>query len=155
MKCKIDGCSRKTPRYKRGMCIHHYNRWYKETNPGWWRRYSREQSPSQRAAAVERVRRWREENPERFRRLNREKELRRRARLRGAPCENIEALVVLEMHDGVCGICGEDIDPEDFHIDHIVPLSKGGSHTYDNVQPAHPRCNLVKHARMPDEAVVA
>jgi 5-methylcytosine-specific restriction endonuclease McrA len=29
-------------------------------------------------------------------------------------------------------------------IDHIKPLSKGGSHTYTNVQAAHMRCNSSK-----------
>ncbi|MCA1571257.1 MAG: HNH endonuclease [Chloroflexi bacterium] len=60
--------------------------------------------------------------------------------------EHVEAVIVLELHDGVCGICGEDVDPFHFHVDHILPLARGGLHCYENCQPAHPICNLRKGA---------
>lgn len=47
------------------------------------------------------------------------------------------------MHGGMCGICKGFIDG-DFHVDHRIPLSKGGMHGYANCQPAHPKCNLSK-----------
>jgi 5-methylcytosine-specific restriction endonuclease McrA len=34
------------------------------------------------------------------------------------------------------------------HIDHIVPLSRGGLHCYANVQVAHSRCNLRKRNKI-------
>lgn len=55
---------------------------------------------------------------------------------------------MLELDDGVCGICGEDVDPMNFHIDHVIPLSRGGEHGYHNVQVAHPLCNQEKHAKI-------
>lgn len=79
---------------------------------------------------------------------------RRRAAKNTVPCEDVEALVVLEMDDGACGICGEDVDPLDFTIDHVVPLSRGGPHIYANVQVAHHSCNSRKGAR-PLEEVAA
>lgn len=63
--------------------------------------------------------------------------------------EDVDPLVVLERHDGVCGICGGDVDPFAFHVDHIVPLSKGGEHSYANTQAAHPVCNMRKGAKAP------
>lgn len=59
---------------------------------------------------------------------------------------------------GICKICGgvcdwSDIEVRDTFaivgsnypsIDHIVPISKGGSHTWDNVQLAHKQCNSIK-----------
>lgn len=77
--------------------------------------------------------------------ITRERNHRRRARMLGAYVEHVESLVVLERDDGVCGICGGDVDPLDFHVDHIVPISRGGAHAYFNVQPAHPLCNTRKH----------
>jgi 5-methylcytosine-specific restriction endonuclease McrA len=49
---------------------------------------------------------------------------------------------------GLCGLCGDPVDPSRFHIDHVRPLACGGTHTYGNVQLAHPACNLRKGARL-------
>lgn len=69
------------------------------------------------------------------------------ARKRGAFVEHIEPVVVLERDDGVCGICGGDVDPTNFHVDHVIPLALGGEHSYANVQTAHPLCNIRKGAK--------
>lgn len=58
---------------------------------------------------------------------------------------HLHRLVVLEREDGVCGICGEDVDPFDFHVDHIIPLCEQGEHSYENLQIAHPLCNQRKN----------
>lgn len=71
-----------------------------------------------------------------------------RARERGVSGK-LSRLVVLEMDDRVCGICGEDVDPFDFHVDHIIPLAEGGEHSYANVQVAHPSCNTSKRHTLP------
>lgn len=66
---------------------------------------------------------------------------------------------VFERYRGICNICGERCDQEDAittddgvfivgkrypSIDHIKPLSKGGVHSWDNVQLAHIECNSRK-----------
>lgn len=61
---------------------------------------------------------------------------------------------VYKKFQGVCQICGEPCDMNDRSwgnsgpcypsVDHIVPLSKGGSHTWGNVQLAHLICNSIK-----------
>jgi 5-methylcytosine-specific restriction endonuclease McrA len=71
-------------------------------------------------------------------------EQRRRARKLNQFVESVDPLVLLESHKGFCGICHKPIRG-DFHVDHIVPLSRGGEHSYANTQPAHPRCNMKKH----------
>jgi 5-methylcytosine-specific restriction endonuclease McrA len=83
------------------------------------------------------------------------REAERRARQAGACVEHVDRLVLLEMDDGVCGICGEDVDPLAFEVDHIVPLSRGGEHSYANTQVAHRRCNNEKRARLMDELPLA
>lgn len=67
----------------------------------------------------------------------------RRARKLNQFIENVDPSVVYEIHGGMCGVCKEFIDG-DFHVDHVIPLIKGGMHGYINVQPAHPKCNLKK-----------
>lgn len=49
---------------------------------------------------------------------------------------------ILEQFDYRCAYCGGK-SPE-IHQEHIVPLSKGGAHSVDNVVPACPRCNMAK-----------
>lgn len=76
----------------------------------------------------------------------------RKALLRGATqAETVYRSVVWERDSGTCGICNKLADPRKWHLDHIVPLSKGGQHTYSNVQVAHPSCNLSKHNKTPSE----
>ena len=41
------------------------------------------------------------------------------------------------------------IDKKDYHIDHIMPLSKGGRHTISNLVVSCPTCNLQKNAKDP------
>jgi len=53
----------------------------------------------------------------------------------------------------ICGICDLQIAAEYDDrrympsLDHIVPLSKGGEHSYANTQPAHLLCNIRKGNR--------
>lgn len=106
----------------------------------------REANPERVKANSERNRkRWRAENPDRARELWQ----RYFTRKRDAFVEDVHPLVVLERADGVCGICDLDVDPFDFHVDHIMPLARGGEHSYANTQPAHPVCNSRKGAKAP------
>lgn len=53
----------------------------------------------------------------------------------------------IEAQKGNCGICGEPLD-EDFHLDHILPVSKCGDSVAENMQVTHARCNLLKNASL-------
>lgn len=97
------------------------------------------------------TRKWRRDNPEHAAELSFNSAHLRRLREKNVVKERIVRLVVLERDDGVCGICGVDVNPNKFAIDHVIPITRGGTHTYDNVQVAHPRCNTVKHDRLMDE----
>ena len=68
--------------------------------------------------------------------------------------KNITLRVLIERDGDGCGICGEPVErgvwgtyrPRAGSIDHIVPMSRGGGHTWDNVQVAHHLCNTRKGA---------
>ena len=66
-------------------------------------------------------------------------------------------LEVLELYGSICHICGIAIDLEaprwaghgknwesGLHIDHVIPIVKGGADTLENVRPAHALCNIRK-----------
>ena len=46
--------------------------------------------------------------------------------------------------NGRCGICGKPINYSAKTVDHKIPLSKGGTNGFDNLQPACLTCNLLK-----------
>lgn len=56
--------------------------------------------------------------------------------------EDIEAM--LSDQDGRCKACDGDLSNLGFHVDHIQPLSKGGSNWPSNLQLLCPACNLSK-----------
>lgn len=104
------------------------------------RRYY-EENPARRQEAIKR---WECKNPEKVRQRHRNAQARRRAASRAG--ENLKVEEVLRRSDGLCGICETPVDPSDFHIDHIIPLARGGAHSYANTQAAHPLCNQRKGA---------
>ena len=58
-------------------------------------------------------------------------------------------LDVMERDDYKCQICGATVeDGVKLHIDHIIPVSKGGADDIDNLQVLCHKCNLAKKDRM-------
>lgn len=40
-----------------------------------------------------------------------------------------------------------------FTVDHIIPISKGGTYDIENLQLAHESCNLMKVDALPDDFI--
>lgn len=71
--------------------------------------------------------------------------LKRRARLAGATIgAPVDRRAIILRDKSICHICGEKCEPADIHLDHVIPLSKGGAHSPENIKVAHSRCNLDK-----------
>jgi len=51
---------------------------------------------------------------------------------------------VLERDGYYCVYCDEDLRDAEIHMDHVIPESKGGPTTYDNLQVTCRKCNLAK-----------
>jgi 5-methylcytosine-specific restriction endonuclease McrA len=51
-----------------------------------------------------------------------------------------------------CQYCGQHRPRADLNLDHVVPRSRGGTTTWENVVCSCVRCNLRKGGRTPDEA---
>ena len=58
---------------------------------------------------------------------------------------------VYKRTEGHCALCGKFVDYDDYTIDHIVPLSKGGTNDIDNLQCTCKTCNNIKTDILPDE----
>lgn len=105
------------------------------------------------------VKRWQAKNREQIRlrdnalyasqpdiRLNRNAI--RRAKTRGVAVERVDRSIVFKRDGGICGICNLPANPESWHLDHVIPLARGGAHSYANTQVTHPVCNLRKGVRL-------
>lgn len=66
---------------------------------------------------------------------------------------------LIKRDNNICAICKKECDLYDYEItdigtmiagdnypsiDHIIPISKGGTHQWNNVQLAHRKCNRIK-----------
>jgi len=131
--------------------------WYAK-NPGAKQRHDRDYHRRHADTIRARVARWQSENDERYRERQRmwreahpehvrNHSLTRRARERDAPgratVDQIAARVIY--FGGKCWMCGAPWE----HIDHVKPLSRGGSHWPANLRPACAACNQSKRDEWP------
>lgn len=88
---------------------------------------------------------------------------RKRARVAGVRCETVNVFRVFRRDGWRCYLCGcdtpqalrgalSDNAPE---LDHVVPISKGGAHAYDNVRCACRVCNWMKGDSLVSECLWA
>jgi 5-methylcytosine-specific restriction endonuclease McrA len=121
-----------------------YQRAYRATNREKISAQKRTYHKANREMRAVVTRAWRETNSEKVRLYSRRGAAKRRALEHGAFVETVERSIVFARDKGLCGICSLPVDPTDWHLDHIKPLSGGGEHSYANVQVSHTRCNKVK-----------
>ena len=92
--------------------------------------------------------------------------VRNRARKYGVHVSYYTDQDVIDLYGSACHICNEEIDfsadrrtgfpgwEKSLHIDHVYPLSKGGTDTIENVRPAHGKCNILKAATVMSDEIV-
>jgi 5-methylcytosine-specific restriction endonuclease McrA len=143
--CMIDGCEAK--HYAIGLCKPHYR-----------------QQPDQRKRAKQYERDRRENNPVR-RESERQRTQRRRSYINAWLRHREQNMVIVETvvpqeifeRDGYrCQLCrkktrGKHPTPTSPTLDHIIPVSLGGEHSYRNVQTACLLCNTRKGNRAANE----
>jgi len=127
---------------------------WREENSEYDKAYKKKYREENQEQIKARHKKWREENPERQRAINRLSSSKRRARKLNTQVEAITDELLKEhwIKKGIdphrCFYC-EDRPYE--HLEHCIPLSRGGTHTKDNLVPACASCNLSKGTKTPDE----
>jgi len=113
----------------RSQILIYYKEWY-ETHKDYVLAYDRERHAS---------------NPER--RLNRNRKRRALKRGTNATLTTHEWSSILEKFGNKCAYCREPTN----EMDHVIPLSKGGKHSKENVVPACRSCNCSKRDKPLDQ----
>jgi 5-methylcytosine-specific restriction endonuclease McrA len=109
-----------------------------------------------REARIARAIRWGRENRERRNAITkkwkmanldkvRDQTVRRRAKKRNAYVASVSRQEIFARDGGKCHICKKKVNPKKWHLDHIIPFAKDGTHEPKNVAVAHPKCNMQKH----------
>lgn len=86
-------------------------------------------------------------NIEKRREINRNSELRRRAAKSKGNFDYFSIEDIINVYGNKCFYCDGDFE----HVDHFIPLSKGGDHSLENVRPSCAQCNLSKGSKLPYE----
>lgn len=114
--------------------------------------YNRDSYKRHSYKRMEHAKLWQQSNPEK-RRITYTLALhRRRARKHAAPgshtSTDIDILYINQR--GKCAYCGCDLNGK-YHVDHIVPLSRGGTDYAENLALACPHCNMSKNNKLLSE----
>lgn len=92
---------------------------------------------------------WRKSNKDKIK----SNTARRRARIRGAEgshtAKDIRLLMVTQ--GAKCACCSARLKKIEWHVDHIIPLARGGGNSKSNLQILCSNCNRSKNARDPIE----
>lgn len=137
------------------------------------RQYAKERYYKNREAEIARTLKWRNENPEKCRAwvVSHRQNVRdagkrhkikfpeahfvsranRRARKEdGATRLSVGIRATLmQWQNGLCPYCRADLNAVPKHLDHLIPLARGGKHRDSNMQLTCKPCNLRKHAKDP------
>jgi 5-methylcytosine-specific restriction endonuclease McrA len=92
------------------------------------------------------LRAWRRENPDKVREFKQ----RRSSKKDGAKLPRGTVTAIRKAQGNKCAICRTSLKPGS-HLDHVVPLARGGKHEGRNLQLLCPPCNLAKSDRDPVE----
>lgn len=60
-----------------------------------------------------------------------------------------DVTALMQAQDGMCNVCRCSLD--EYHIDHVIPLSRGGINESSNLQLLCPTCNRSKGNKLPHE----
>jgi 5-methylcytosine-specific restriction endonuclease McrA len=141
-------------------CNAAYQAAYHRANPEKSRKSTKKYDKANRDKRRVHEEKYKKSNPEKVREWSRRKNRKREALKKNNGHSPYSEKQVLEKYGTLCHICKTPIDlsaprqagksgwDKALHIDHLIPISKGGPDTLENVRPSHGRCNVIKNNRV-------
>jgi len=128
--------------------------WKKKKDSEYYQRHKEEvsaqakvwRSNNQEKIKADKIR-WREENRDAHRMQRRNRKARKRNN--GGTHTAAEIAEILLMQGRKCAYCPASLKNKSYHVDHIIPLSKGGRNDRRNLQILCVPCNLSKSSSDP------
>ncbi|MEJ7871707.1 MAG: HNH endonuclease [Rubrobacteraceae bacterium] len=146
-------------------CNREYQKKYRENNREYFRERNRKERAENPSLNAARTMRWRDKNRgpkaamnKAWREANKGAQMehwqRRRARKQQAQGSHTfnEVWRMAEDQGWLCGYCEVPLFGV-FHVDHILPLSRGGSDSWDNLAVTCKFCNLRKSTKNAEEYI--
>lgn len=158
--CSVEGCGRSIERGGLGMCSKHYQRFKRNGNTN---EPPKKKTVCKKCGKIDKLirrnmcrscyDRYMTENVDSYKTSKKLSKYKRRTAEKNK-CEPFTTEEILDKTSGLCSLCFEEINlslpqshPLGLNIDHIQPLSKGGSNMKYNLLAAHRACNELKGNR--------
>jgi len=148
-KCRCSNC-KKYKKQEKIKYMYSYEKW-KIKNPNYYKNYAEKN----KNYIAEKTRIWRKNNPERKAENVRQRKMLKKS----VPTEKYLVSQIIELYGSNCYICNKKIDlnatrstgklgwQNGLHLDHVIPISRGGIDSIENIRPSHAICNLKKGSR--------
>mgnify|MGYP003633117607 FL=1 len=130
------------------------NKEYYQNNKEQIKEYYKEYYQDNKEQINEQQKEYKQNNPHKRREQNRKRRALKQRNIHKPYTED----QVLKLYGKDCHICKKPVSlsanrspgapgwEQGLHLDHVIPLSKGGADTLENVKPAHGLCNMQKSA---------
>lgn len=122
---------------------------WKDTDPPFMRAIWERDAPPPlhtRPEFIDRMERWQKKKD-----YQHDARSKRRATRVGVEVGNVARAWIIERDESTCYLCGKVCDRSEIHIDHIVPISKGGPHIESNLAVTCRTCNIAKRDTLTDK----
>ena len=163
--CNLRGCNEK--HHAKGLCHQHYDEQWRKKNKKRYLKSNKQYSQNNKKEITTWKKQWRKENKEHIAKCNKEyyKTPAGRASIkagthnRRALTKDLTTATIQQVYEDnikkfgtlTCVLCFKWVTLGDENIDHLTPLSRGGSNALSNLGIAHSSCNSQKYTMTLEE----